>query len=345
MKITHWKDLHKLPKKEYLVKSLLDKNALSVVYGQSNSGKTFFVLDIAAHIATGMDWQGLKSKQGSVLYIATEGGLGIGERLRAFEIHHQLKSKGELYILPSGIDLCGEDSTDTDRLIDAVQKLGAFSLIIVDTLNRAMSGGDENSSRDMGSFVRNCDKIRENTKAHVLIVHHSGKDSGKGARGHSSLKAAVDTEIEVQNKSGDLTIKTRKQRDGKKDISMTFNLKVIDLGTDADGDKISSCALVKGRDTLTGKKTRLNGQTKRALDILYDLIIEKSKPYSPKNGMPKQNCVMVSDFREALEKNNISASENISSVRKAVSRAIDSLNEKQVTATYGDYIWIPNHKS
>jgi len=31
-----------------------------------------------------------------------------------------------------------------------------------------------------------------------MIIHHSGKDKNKGARGHSSLRAAVDTEIEIK---------------------------------------------------------------------------------------------------------------------------------------------------
>ncbi|MGO7204046.1 AAA family ATPase, partial [Rhizobium ruizarguesonis] len=35
----------------YLIKGLLDRGAMSVVYGPSNSGKTFFSLDVAFHVA------------------------------------------------------------------------------------------------------------------------------------------------------------------------------------------------------------------------------------------------------------------------------------------------------
>jgi hypothetical protein len=49
----------------------------------------------------------------------------------------------------------------------------------------------------MGKLVMNCDRIRFESGAACLLVHHVGKDTTKGARGHSRLRAANDTEIEI----------------------------------------------------------------------------------------------------------------------------------------------------
>ena len=59
--------------------------------------------------------------------------------------------------------------------------------------------GDENSQKDMSAFVQGCDRLRERTKAAVLVIHHEGKDPGKGARGSNVLRGAWDTGIRVKN--------------------------------------------------------------------------------------------------------------------------------------------------
>ena len=107
-----------------------------------------------------------------------------------------------LYVLPAGVDLC-RSAADTKAIIIALAEIAeaaAVELVVVDTLSRALAGGNENSPDDMGAFVRNCDKIRQATGAHLMAIHHTGKDEARGARGHSLIKAAADTELEV-NKS------------------------------------------------------------------------------------------------------------------------------------------------
>ncbi|MCP5682603.1 helicase RepA family protein, partial [Klebsiella pneumoniae] len=71
-------------------------------------------------------------------------------------------------------------------------------LIIFDTLARCYGNLDENNSQDMGRLIVGCDAIKNGTSASVLLVHHSGKDETKGARGSSSLKAALDVEFNVK---------------------------------------------------------------------------------------------------------------------------------------------------
>ena len=72
-----------------------------------------------------------------------------------------------------------------------------MALVVIDTLARALAGGNENAPEDMGALIGNAKRIQEATGAAVLFVHHSGKDTSRGSRGHSSLKGAADLEIEV----------------------------------------------------------------------------------------------------------------------------------------------------
>ena len=95
-----------------------------------------------------------------------------------------------------------DPAADVHRVIATIRAASKqfglpVSLVVLDTLARSVAGGNENASEAMGAFVVNSDHIRHKTGAHVMAVHHSGKDAAKGARGHSSLKGAVDTEIEL----------------------------------------------------------------------------------------------------------------------------------------------------
>ena len=148
--------------RSYVVKGWLNSGAMSVIFGDSNVGKTFFALDLARHIAGGIEWNGRRVAGGPVLYIAAEGGHGFGNRVAAIEDREGLP----LWILPTSVDLCRPDA-DTKALIGLIKHLsdihGPYALIVIDTLARSMGSGDENASPDMGAFVRNLDRLRAAT--------------------------------------------------------------------------------------------------------------------------------------------------------------------------------------
>ena len=228
-----------------LIKDVLDQNSFAVLYGPSNSGKTFLALSWAYHIATGLEWAGKKATPGSVLYVVAEGGKGINKRIGALKQHYAPAVRPPLDIIPCPIDMKSTDK-DSREIVDIANELAAengqpLRLIVIDTLSRALAGGDENASTDMGAFVMNVDKIRSATSAAVLVVHHTGKNTANGARGWSGLRAASDTEIEVTDEK---KIVFSKQRDMEMLKPMGFRLAGIDLGHDADGEPVNSCVLV-----------------------------------------------------------------------------------------------------
>ena len=129
----------------------------------------------------------------------------------------------------------------------------------------------------MVSFISNVERLAEAFGAHVIIVHHTGKDRTKNARGSSALNAAVSTEIKVTNASGkSVVIEVIKQRDLPVGRALSFKIKTVDLGTDEDGENVAAPYIVFEKFGAQGcETTGLRGQPGRALDVLRGLASER----------------------------------------------------------------------
>lgn len=224
-----------------LIEGVIDRGTFSAWYGPPKSGKTFIVLSLCLAIATGAPWAGRKTRKGAVIYVAAEGGRGIYKRLRALQMQHPDSQDAPLFVLRLPVDLLhGKRHVE---LIDQCCKDAAalaglpVELVVIDTVARALSGGDENSPADMGALVKNLDDLRERTGAHLLAIHHTGKDKTRGMRGHSSLLGAVDTEIQILNRQ----ITSPNQRDLEDDLRLGFALKPVRIGADPNGSPVTSC--------------------------------------------------------------------------------------------------------
>lgn len=237
-----WKDATPDLEQQFLIDDVVDLGVMVVTYGDSNVGKTYVKLDQCFHIASGKDWNGHKVKQGLVVYVAAEGGKGFLKRMQAFKIHYGVTDL-PFSLVPCPIDLQSEQA-DTAKLVKLIREEEAHFgqkcvLIVIDTLARAMSGGDENTAVDMSKFVGHSDRLRAATGATVDVIHHTGKDKAKGARGSSALRAATDTEIEI----GEGVFEAKKQRDMAKGEPINFELINIDVGERSDGKKVTACVV------------------------------------------------------------------------------------------------------
>ena len=259
-----------------LVAGILDCGAMSMLYAPPGSGKTFLMLSIAYAIASGTAWAGRKCHRGLVVYLVAEGGGGFAKRVMALQKCHGFGGDLPLGILQVSADL-RSNKVDCKKLIAAVRDLERTTgekcvLIVVDTLSRVLAGGDENSSVDGGALVKNLDEIREAIVSHVMVVHHTGKNESKGARGWSGFKAALDTELEIIDKALHVT----KQRDLEFARPIGFRLESVELGQDADGAPVSSAVarmdvapLEDFGDGLTPAQERMMGAFKSAAANKY----------------------------------------------------------------------------
>ena len=243
-----------------LVEGVLTAGDGSVLYGDSNSGKTFLMIDMACAVARGVEWMGRKTEPGLVVYLAAESPASVRSRLQAYQKHHGVKVPN-FAIVQSPIDLFDGDA-DTDKVIQVVRQLEQqrgqkARLIIGDTLARLSAGANENAGQDMGLVVRRFDRIRTECKAHFCLIHHSGKSAAAGARGWSGVRAAVDTEIEISDSPTGRCCEITKQRDlSTKGDRIGFKLDPVTLGFTKWGAVASSCVVVAADapEKKTGKR-------------------------------------------------------------------------------------------
>ena len=207
-------EMERLPEPDWRIASILPDAALTVLFGPSGVGKSFLSLDWALSIQTGRPWLGRETVQGDVVYVAAEGSAGIGRRLRAWKAAHGASGLLGARFLPHPVQL--RTSADVTGFVGELLGFGDRrpSLVVVDTLARCFVGGDENSAKDMGVLVDAAERIRRETGAGVLLVHHTGK-SGLEERGSSALRGAADTMLSLSEKSGNLTLRCVKQKDAE----------------------------------------------------------------------------------------------------------------------------------
>lgn len=342
--VISWCEIEAARPADALIKGVLYRNTLTAVIGAAGSGKTFFVNDLAFHVAAGLDWRGHKVKHAGVLYIALEGAAGIANRIAALRRHHNAYGDGEapppeFNLSVATLDLLN-DPDAPQRAIRTALALDNVGLVVIDTLARVMPGGDENSSMDMSRIIQALDTIREATGACILIVHHTGKNAAMGARGHSSLRAALDTEMEVTKlDNGPRTAKITKQKDGMDGTEFSFNLHVVDLGQDEDGDAITSCICEPADSVPTQRK--VTGQTKVALDLLKEAIGQDGKIPPASNHIPANiSACSVALWRDYCERGQMTDPNKPDAFRMAFKRASEKLQELGIVGYWSGWVWI-----
>lgn len=233
----------------WLVKHVIPADAVGVMFGGSGTFKSFIALDLALHVAHGLNWLGKRTRKGRVLIVAAEGGSGLWRRIVAWHREHRIKWQGvDLWVLPMAVDL----GTDAARVREAAAALGIEpDLVIVDTLSQTFSG-EENSAAEVAAYLRELGLwFRATWHAAVLVVHHTGHQATERPRGSSAIRSNVDFLFGVFRDEKEMlaTMECAKQKDGEPIEPMTFGLKVVDLQPDEDGDPITSLVASSIRDS------------------------------------------------------------------------------------------------
>lgn len=223
----------------WLVHGIAPSDSFIGLYGLPGSTKSFVALDLALSIATGRDWLGKhRVAPGRVLYVNGEGQRGIRKRVRGWVQEHG--STENFHLVPQAVAM--PDPAQLDELIAVISELPSPpALIVLDTLARTFGGGDENAQKDMNAYVSAVDRLKEATGASVLVVHHSGKDDTRGARGSSAFTGAVDTLIHCTREGDKVRLANRapfgKQKDAEEFEDIELRKVVVRLqGVDGEDD-------------------------------------------------------------------------------------------------------------
>lgn len=235
----------------WLIKGMLEQDALALVFGPPAVGKSFLGVDWACSIATGRDYAGNAiKKRGPVLYIAGEGRNGLIRRFNAWSIRTGVSlAEAPLYLSTGPVSLCDFDAMQgANAAVEGISRKEGEppALIVIDTLARSFGPGDENSTQDMSVAVQALDALRAGRGTTVLVVHHSGHGDPRRGRGSMALKGALDAEyrLEQQESAGAATLTALKMKDAPKPPPLSLQLRSVELGlTDEDGQAVTSAVL------------------------------------------------------------------------------------------------------
>lgn len=334
-KLLSGEDVCNAPPMRWMVHGLLPMGGLGVLYGPSGSGKSFLILDLGCAVAGGgAEWFGRRVTKAPVIYVCLEGEAGMEKRLKAWRQHHNKPVSDAMRFVMQPFDL----RTDVPDLAKAVIAAGgAGGMVIVDTLNRAAPGADENSSVDMGKLIDSATQLQRLVGGLVLLVHHTGKDETKGMRGHSSLYAAIDTAIEVSKTDSRRVWSVAKSKDEATDDAYPFKLEIVQVGSDGDGIPITSCVAVpdKSCGPIKAKKVSLGANQKIALEVLKDFL--RQSPCAGMEGVPPgYPCI---NYDEAVSIVAIRMPTDAKHKRSSAKTAIQGLIEKKHLDIWGDWLW------
>ena len=326
--------------RRYLIKGLIPRTGLVVVWGPPKSGKSFKVFDMLLHIALNRRYRGRRVHPGPVVYCSFEGQTGFEARCAAFRKKFLAQNKEfvPFYLQPVTLDLIKEAS----ELIRVIQRaLGNVkpAVIALDTLNRSLRGS-ESSDEDMSAYIRAADSLREAFDCAIIIVHHCGLD-GNRPRGHTSLTGAADAQLSVsRDAGGNIVMTVEYMKDGPEGDRIVSRLEQIEVGEDEDGEPITSCVVVPADLELTRTDIKVPPSAKLALETLNEAIAESGEVVSGGSIPQRTRTIPLVRWREVCEAKMIADSEKPDSKYKAFIRASKKLQDVKIIGIWNDRVWL-----
>jgi hypothetical protein len=329
--------------RRYLVKGIIPRVGLTVVWGPPKCGKSFWTFDLMMHAPLGWDYRGRRVDPGATVYCAFEGQAGMEARAEAFRQRFLQDHSGEVpfYLVPVTLNLV----RDHKALIAAIRaELGPLDMpvaVTLDTLNRSI-GGPENDEF-MTAYVNAADAIRAAFDCAVIIVHHCGVD-GTRPRGHSSLTGAVEAQLAVtRDAAGNVVVTVEYMKDGPEGATVVSHLEAVEVGNDEDGEPITSCVVVPVEgDALKAQPARrkLSNKNENAISTLADLVADQGKPLPSSWGLPADiRAVPVESYRKMLVSRG-----DISDDRRRFWDRKDELKAKKLVAERDGVIWLARNQ-
>jgi len=332
-------DLHALPPMAWRIKNILPAEGVGCLFGPSGSGKSFLALDMMAALSSGAEWFGYRVKQCRVLCVVLEGESGFVNRVMAWERENECEFPESKFLLKQPFNLTDRD--DVLALAAAVDSAGGADVTVIDTLNRAAPCCDENSSLDMGRILEGVRELQALIGGLVLLVAHTGKDTTKGLRGHSSLFAALDAAIEVARTNDLREWRAAKMKDAADGTAHRFNLRTVHLGEDSDGESITSCVIAMPRLACESTVQRAAVPTGGNQKIIYEALtplFRTSHDFGKAGAPPVRPCLEL-EFAIQETRGRLAVEEKRRTERTR--EAITGLIARGALRCNEGWIWLP----
>jgi len=342
-RLVRFDELHFSRDPDCLIKGLIPTTGLVLLWGPPKCGKSFWAFDALMHVAMGWQYRGRKVKRGPVVYCAFEGESGLRKRAEAFR-KSKLAGHDEPipFFLFAGRLALVRDHQALIKSISVQVHPEKPVAIVCDTLNRSLEGS-ESGDVDMSEYIKAADAIREAFGCVVVIVHHCGVD-GSRPRGHTSLTGAIDAQLAVRrDHANNVIVEVQFMKDGPEGDIVLSRLQSVGVGTDTDGDEVSSCVVVPAdADNVTANRKAKSGggATQIALRALAEVIGERGQSRASEHIPASVRVVTTEDWREFAYARGISTSGEPRARQLAFQRAQRSLVASGEVKTWQDQVWI-----
>jgi hypothetical protein len=332
-----FRDLRPSTARNYVVKGVILKLGIVIIWGPPKCGKSFWAFDLVMHVALGWEYRGHRVLSGTVVYCAFEGADGFRDRAAAFREYHKIDPEKDVpfFLLPSHAKLV----RDHKALISSIRsKSVAPNVVVLDTLNRSIDGS-ESKDEDMGAYISAAEAIQAVFGCVVIIVHHCGVE-GSRPRGHTSLTGNADAQLSVKrDEEKNILVNVECMKDGPEGAEFASRLETVDVIRDDDGDMKTSCIVVPTEVAAKVKGPKLAEGPKLAMAKLQELVASDGKSAVASNYVPSGvKTVSVTVWRELFYKSY--PTDKPDAKQKAFVRAFLKLQELHLIGINGDDVWL-----
>ena len=304
------------PRKQWLVDKLLGVGDFVMLYGESGHGKTHAALDLAYSCATGRTFADAfaVARPLTVAYCTGEGTGGLADRLRAVSSYYGTQDVS-MYVFPDIPQLFNNKHEDgalaflaswqamaQDGLVPA-----QLDVLIMDTLHNATTGGKENDGTDNGVVLYAMRRLREALGCAIILIHHANK-RGESERGHTSLRASMDTMLRATKSNRMYTLSCEKLKDGESWAAKSFDLVAV---SDTDSVRVFWQGDAKSHEG--------NGHSRLERRILAELDAHAGQRYTVEEmaqAIDEENRTSVQNTLKALDSADSVRRERIRRVTK-----------------------------
>ena len=281
----NYKELMQMPPIEWLISQHLTSKGVMFIYGSSQAGKTFASVDLALCLSFKTSWLGLDIKRNvPVRYCAFEDYRGVAMRVDGWAEYHgytheDISDKFKLGGEGAMLNITTE--TSVTPFIEALQ-LDGFKdgVLFLDTFNKICGGEEENANGKMGGAIIQAERISQATNSLVIMVHHNGKDKGKGMRGGSALHAGADLVYSIEKFSDNHSLKFEKIKNAKDGHSIGYRLETVELDKQHYNDENANTAVVIPTFTSIKKDSyvvQISGDNNKQI---YALLVKRLDAYN-----------------------------------------------------------------
>lgn len=322
-----------MPDPEWLIDGLIQRRTTAVLFGKSNAFKTFIGIDVGLSVATGRPWHGHKVIQGRVLFVATEGAIGVAKaRIPAWYDYHNIGAgdRQNAFLHPKEIGLDRPD--DVSDLITAMKKIGSFELVVFDIFGGTMAGS-EVEDKTAKAWSNHQQKILGETGAALLTIAHTGWQDDTRARMHTHTWGSFDTRMRAEGDKDAMTTTLAINRHKDADSSGFWGFNLVQSGR-------SLVPVLNAEIKTPSRAKKGSGKEQVAIDALIDALETHGEEKKAGANWPSCKVVKVEHWRHQCELHGLSQAPLPASRRKAFDRQCEALVDRKKVRVFRDYAWL-----